>query len=130
MLSKRDKILFSIFFLHLSTSLSNLGLKIKSSKNFIDSSFIPSSVYFSFKNLIATLLGTAPKNLLEEVNNSNLEKKLEFKAGLNKQVEGIIVGGNLSLVASMMGTPYEIDTKDKIFALGQYLGTFTRLFGY
>lgn len=72
---------------------------------------------FSFKNLIATLLGTAPKNLLEEVNNSNLEKKLEFKAGLNNQVEGIIVGGNLSLVASMMGTPYEIDTKDKILLL-------------
>ena len=72
---------------------------------------------FSFKNLIATLLGTAPKNLLEEVNNSNLEKKLEFKAGLNNPVEGIIVGGNLSLVASMMGTPYEIDTKDKILLL-------------
>ncbi len=72
---------------------------------------------FSFKNLIATLLGTAPKNLLEEVNNLNLEKKLEFKAGLNNPVEGIIVGGNLSLVASMMGTPYEIDTKDKILLL-------------
>lgn len=72
---------------------------------------------FSFKNLIDTLLGIAPKNLLEEVNNSNLKNKIEFKEGLNNEVEGIIVGGNLSLVASMMGTPYEIDMKDKILLL-------------
>ena len=72
---------------------------------------------FSFKNLINTLLGIAPKNLLEEVNNSNLKNKIEFKEGLKNEVEGIIVGGNLSLVASMMGTPYEIDMKDKILLL-------------
>ena len=28
--------------------------------------------------------------------------------------EGIIVGGNLSLLVSMIGTPYEVDTKGKI----------------
>lgn len=28
--------------------------------------------------------------------------------------EGILVGGNLSLIAGTIGTPYEIDTKDKI----------------
>ena len=88
---------------------------------------------FSFRNLIDTLLGIAPKNLLEEVNNSNLEKKMEFKEGKEGIVEGIIVGGNLSLVASMMGTPYEIDTKDKIllledvteepYAIDRYLAT-------
>lgn len=75
------------------------------------------NIDYSFKNLIDTLLGCAPKNLLEEVNNSNLVNKMEFKPGLNNVVEGIVVGGNLSLVASMMGTPYEIDTKDKILLL-------------
>jgi len=27
---------------------------------------------------------------------------------------GRITGGNLTLIAALMGTPYEIDTKDKI----------------
>lgn len=31
--------------------------------------------------------------------------------------EGILCGGNLSLVSSSLGTPYEIDTKDKILFL-------------
>ena len=29
--------------------------------------------------------------------------------------EGILVGGNLSLIAGTIGTPYEIDTRDRIF---------------
>ncbi|MFQ7174497.1 MAG: hypothetical protein ACLRQF_22100 [Thomasclavelia ramosa] len=29
-------------------------------------------------------------------------------------VEGILVGGNLTIICSTLGTPYEIDTKDKI----------------
>ncbi|MCM8711121.1 LD-carboxypeptidase [Clostridium sp. SYSU_GA19001] len=32
----------------------------------------------------------------------------------NKNAEGRIVGGNLTLICSTLGTPYEIDTKDKI----------------
>src|SRR5690606_34160205 len=31
--------------------------------------------------------------------------------------EGELVGGNLSLIASTLGTPYEIDTKDKLLLL-------------
>lgn len=37
--------------------------------------------------------------------------------------EGVLCGGNLALVASSLGTPYEIDTKDKILFLediGEY----------
>ena len=30
---------------------------------------------------------------------------------------GVLVGGNLSLVVSTLGTPYEIDTKDKVLFL-------------
>lgn len=35
----------------------------------------------------------------------------------NEPVEGILVGGNLSLVYALMGTPYELDLKDKILFL-------------
>lgn len=38
----------------------------------------------------------------------------EFQVMVEGETEGIIVGGNLSLLVSMIGTPYEIDTKDKI----------------
>ena len=33
------------------------------------------------------------------------------------KASGILVGGNLTMVTSLLGTPYEIDTKDKIFFL-------------
>lgn len=33
------------------------------------------------------------------------------------RAEGILVGGNLSIVAASLGTPYEIDTRDKILFL-------------
>ncbi len=64
---------------------------------------------YSFTNLIDTLLDVAPKNLLL------CENKASFKG--DKAVQGVVVGGNLSLVMALMGTPYEIDTKDKILLL-------------
>lgn len=70
---------------------------------------------FSFRNLIETLLGIAPKNLLSDVENE-VKKPIVFKPFKNI-VEGVVVGGNLTLVCSMMGTPYEIDTTDKILLL-------------
>lgn len=66
--------------------------------------------FYSFKNMIDTLLGDAPVNLLAEVGD-----KVSFKN--DSIVKAEVVGGNLSLVASLMGTPYEIDTKDKILLL-------------
>ena len=50
------------------------------------------------------------------------EEKYEFKNPENRPIEimkegkasGIIVGGNLSSMSGSMGTPYEVDTKDKI----------------
>lgn len=64
---------------------------------------------FSFTNLIDTLLGHSPNNLL------SYEHQAIFKG--DEIVEGVVVGGNLSLVVALMGTPYEIDTKDKILLL-------------
>ena len=63
----------------------------------------------SFAHLIDTLLGIAPRELLLKHEGVVFQNE-----GI---VEGEIVGGNLCLVASLMGTPYEIDTKDKILLL-------------
>lgn len=41
----------------------------------------------------------------------------EIKTLVSGTAEGILVGGNLSLVVSSMGTPYEIDTRGKILFL-------------
>ena len=38
----------------------------------------------------------------------------EFEVMVEGHAEGTIVGGNLSLLVSMIGTPYEVDTKGKI----------------
>lgn len=43
--------------------------------------------------------------------------KLPVKTLVGGSAKGILTGGNLSLVASSLGTPYEIDTKDKILFL-------------
>lgn len=42
---------------------------------------------------------------------------MPFKALTAGSAQGILTGGNLSLVASSLGTPYEIDTKGKILFL-------------
>lgn len=41
----------------------------------------------------------------------------EIKTLVSGKAKGKLVGGNLSLIASMMGTPYELDTKGKILFL-------------
>ncbi len=38
----------------------------------------------------------------------------EFKVLREGKAEGILTGGNLALLSSMIGTPYEVDTKGKI----------------
>ncbi|WP_326906617.1 S66 peptidase family protein [Sedimentibacter sp. MB31-C6] len=38
----------------------------------------------------------------------------DFKVMIDGTAEGTIIGGNLSLLVSMIGTPYEVDTKGKI----------------
>lgn len=42
---------------------------------------------------------------------------MPLKTLVSGKAQGILTGGNLSLVASSLGTPYEIDTKDKILFL-------------
>ena len=55
----------------------------------------------------------------------NMEKELildnpkgkDFKVMVEGQSEGVIIGGNLTLLTSMIGTPYEVDTKGKILLI-------------
>ncbi|WMJ76785.1 MULTISPECIES: S66 peptidase family protein [unclassified Sedimentibacter] len=58
----------------------------------------------SFKNAI---------NMGDELYLKNPEGQ-DFRVICDGTAEGTIVGGNLSLLTSMIGTPYEIDTKDKV----------------
>lgn len=59
------------------------------------------------------------KSLIDAI---NMEKILEIRNPNNEEIktivkgkcEGRLVGGNLSLITSTMGTQFEIDTKDKI----------------
>lgn len=63
-----------------------------------------------FKNILSSSSQTyAMKNLTDE------EKQIKI---INKGVaKGELVGGNLSIVVTMIGTEYDIDTKDKIIFL-------------
>lgn len=49
----------------------------------------------------------------ELINPTGYDRKT-FLSGI---AEGILVGGNLSLVAALLGTPYEIDTRGRILFL-------------
>lgn len=42
---------------------------------------------------------------------------MEIETLVPGEAEGLLIGGNLSLIASTIGTPYEIDTKGKILFL-------------
>jgi len=53
------------------------------------------------------------KKLVELQNPSNIP----VKTLVGGCARGILTGGNLSLVSSSLGTPYEIDTRDKILFL-------------
>lgn len=62
----------------------------------------------TFDNLIDTIMNgdkpyvlSNPENIFTHSNSAST-------------IEGILQGGNLSLISSTVGTPYEIDTKDKI----------------
>jgi len=43
--------------------------------------------------------------------------KPEFKEPPKEKAEGILTGGNLSVLYSLIGTPYDIETKDKVLFL-------------
>jgi len=91
-----------------------------------DVTVLHSHIYQNFG--IETLHATMPLNFPENGNDNNalnslkaavFGEKLEYKTESNKlnkigKSEGVLIGGNLSLLYALAGTPSDIDTSDKI----------------
>ena len=58
--------------------------------------------------------GTGPEGYVIEV---PAEAPQPIALGKEGRVQGRLTGGNLSLIAALMGTPYEIDTRDAILMI-------------
>ncbi len=67
--------------------------------------------YFSLNSLKKTIMAQNP---LGEVKNP---ENIPIYSLVKGKTEGILTGGNLTLISQTLGTPYEIDTKDKILFL-------------
>lgn len=90
------------------------------------------NIYFNQKCGFVTFHGPMVKsnmlNAYDQFTKTSFEKALnmqselilrnpvgeDFKVMIGGNAEGTIIGGNLSLIVSTIGTPYEIDTKGKI----------------
>ena len=66
---------------------------------------------FTAESLKAALFGPLPDKLINPEGSGSLEALFPGRS------EGILCGGNLSLISSSVGTVYEIDTKGKILFL-------------
>jgi muramoyltetrapeptide carboxypeptidase len=72
---------------------------------------------------------------LEGLRKALMGEKLEYVLAPNKHnkmgtAEGVLTGGNLTLLQSLMGTPYQVDTKGKILFIedvGEYVYRIDRL---
>ncbi len=62
----------------------------------------------TFQSLFNTIMYPTTQYTISNPNNINAE------CNFSKSVEGILVGGNLSLICSTLGTDYEVDTNGKI----------------
>lgn len=72
---------------------------------------------FTKESYLKAITSTEPLGELKNPIDNNI---MCFVPGV---VEGELIGGNLSLIAAAIGTPYEIDTKDKILFIediGEY----------
>lgn len=73
---------------------------------------------FTMNSLKQTIMNNQPIGKISNPNVMNNFRKLHpiraIKSGIS---EGKLIGGNLSLISALMGTKYEIDTKDSIFFL-------------
>ncbi|MGL4402499.1 MAG: S66 peptidase family protein [Fusobacteriaceae bacterium] len=57
------------------------------------------------------------KNVLEKIKFIKNPKEQKIITLIGGKAQGELIGGNLTLIASLMGTPYEIDTRGKILFL-------------
>ncbi|MHB1460450.1 MAG: S66 peptidase family protein [Armatimonadota bacterium] len=76
------------------------------------SCMIPELDSFSHDSMLKAISTTDPIGQLV-----NPEGGVEIRTLVGGCAEGEMVGGNLSLIAAMMGTPYELDTRGKLLVL-------------
>ena len=70
---------------------------------------------YTRKYMFAALTGTTPVGEIEDAPfSSNLQTTNRVWTINGGKSEGILTGGNLTLIAASLGTPYEIDTRDRI----------------
>ncbi|RDY25660.1 LD-carboxypeptidase [Romboutsia weinsteinii] len=81
---------------------------------------VPDWDEFTYKSLLDAL------NMKDRLIISNPNGE-ELKTLVNGKCEGIITGGNLSLLVSTIGTPYEIDTKGKVLFIEEIGETIYKL---
>ncbi|WP_050608405.1 S66 peptidase family protein [Clostridium niameyense] len=63
---------------------------------------------FTTKSFLNTIMNTKTPYFIKN------PPDVQMKSITDEVIEGTLVGGNLSLICNTIGTPYEIDTKDKI----------------
>nr|WP_240986822.1 LD-carboxypeptidase [Acididesulfobacillus acetoxydans] len=72
---------------------------------------LPDFDAFSKESFLKAITANGPLDMLNNPSGEPIKCLTKGKAS------GPIVGGNLSLISALMGTPYEIDTKDKLLLL-------------
>jgi muramoyltetrapeptide carboxypeptidase len=76
------------------------------------------------------------RETIDSIRHALMGTRMKYSAALSPfnragTAEGILVGGNLSLIESMAGTPSDLDTRDKILFVedtGEYLYSIDRMF--
>lgn len=79
---------------------------------------------FTRKGFLKAITSTKPMGIVEN------PLGIDIKSLVGGEARGKIVGGNLSLLVALMGTPYEINTKGKILFLediGEYTYSIDRM---
>lgn len=76
---------------------------------------------FSVKNFTSVLLNPSMELELENSKTGNNNNPYDITVISEGRSEGELVGGNLSIVVSLIGTEYDIDFSDKIIFLEEFL---------
>lgn len=73
---------------------------------------------WTFEHFTNMLFNDAPVgNLTNPDKFAGVRKMFPLRTVTSGKAKGKITGGNLTIISSLMGTPYEIDTKDKILLI-------------
>ncbi len=72
---------------------------------------------YSVNNLVKTIMEPESKTVFTPADDSNRGSDFDIYAIREGKAKGELIGGNLSLVVTFLGTPYDVDYKNKILYL-------------